>query len=325
MRQIIIVAAAALMAVSCSGLDEKNYLVDEETQTTKVHFAVFDDATKSIATSIENTINTLQFFVFGADGSLEVKSGSKYAVSSADVLCTQGEKKVVAVVNAPDLPNIRAYDDFYELNSNLSENRKNRLVMVGDTTITVSLTEPESVAIKVTRLGVRVGLRSISNKLANKASMIIKNVYLINAAGNRTYLGGGAPTVWYNKRGNQNDIPEVLTYSLDGQLTLDYNSSREFSYNFAYCYPNPVATDTSAKGDWTERFTRAVLEAQIGGVTYYYPISLPGLKTNTAYTISLVVTRLGSDDPDVPVTTNEISYTLDIVDWKEGAFFQETI
>ena len=322
----ILVVAAALMAASCSDLNVKNYVAEDENTSSDVRFAVWTDATKAIATTDENKVSSLQMFVFGSDGSLEIKSGLKSGVSSVNLQCTKGEKKVVAVVNAPELTTVKTYTDFQSLYSRLADNKKNKLVMVGDTTITVSMSQSESVEIQVKRLGVRVALRSIANRLTSKSDMTIKKVYLINAAGNRTYLGGGAPTLWYNQSMCKDEVSELLTYNISGVVTLTNNGSREFVQNYAYCYPNPVETDTSEKGEvWTERFTRAVVEAQIGDITCYYPINLPGLKANTAYNLSLIITRIGSDDPDIPVTTNEITYSLDIVDWTDGGYFSETI
>ncbi|MGM9748240.1 MAG: fimbrial protein [Candidatus Cryptobacteroides sp.] len=319
-----LVVAAAIIAASCSNLEVEKPVDENENRTTDVCFSIWDYATKASATLDEKKVKSLQMFVFGEDGTLEVKSAYLQNESSVNLQCTKGEKKVVAVVNAPNLPTVRAYTDFNSLYSNLSDNTRTSLVMVGDTTVTVSVVATEPIAIKVKRLGVRVAFKHIINNLANKSSLLLKKVYLINAAGDRTYLGGGGPTVWYNKSACLDEVPKMLTFDISS-VTVENNYKREYLQHHAYCYPNPVETDTSEKGEWTERFTRLVVETEIEGNTYYYPISLPGLKANTAYDLSLIITRLGSDDPDVPVTTNEITYSLEMVDWADGGSFNETI
>ena len=67
-----------------------------------------------------------------------------------------------------------------------------------------------------------------------------------------------------------------------------------------YYYPNPLpeALD-SRSGTWTRRRTRLVLEAEIGGRTYYYPVTLPASQRNKTYLIEeAVIRKLGSRDPE---------------------------
>ena len=79
------------------------------------------------------------------------------------------------------------------------------------------------------------------------------------------------------------------------------------SYNtehYFYCYPNATATKT-----------RLVIEAEVGGYTYYYPITLNAVEANTAYTYNLTITKLGSNSPDVPVADGTVNFTVTVKDW----------
>ena len=88
-----------------------------------------------------------------------------------------------------------------------------------------------------------------------------------------------------------------------GQITSGGNYS---AGHFFYCYPNSTTTKT-----------RLVVETQIGGYTYYYPVTLDSVTPNTAYTYNLTITRLGSDSPNEPVADGAVSVTLTVKDWTE--------
>ena len=79
-----------------------------------------------------------------------------------------------------------------------------------------------------------------------------------------------------------------------------------------YCYPNDSAEDGPGSPH-----TRMVVQGDIDGVTYYYPIDINqdgfgytsgphGLSRNVKYSYSLLITRKGSTDPDVPVGPEEV-------------------
>jgi hypothetical protein len=78
-----------------------------------------------------------------------------------------------------------------------------------------------------------------------------------------------------------------------------------------YCYPND-----SADGGPGSPHTRMVVQGDIDGVTYYYPVEInregfgytsgpQGLSRNVKYSYSLLVTRKGSTDPDEPVSPEQ--------------------
>jgi hypothetical protein len=57
------------------------------------------------------------------------------------------------------------------------------------------------------------------------------------------------------------------------------------------------------------------VEAEVGGYTYYYPITLTDIAPNTAYCYNLTITRLGSESPDVPVSDCEVKVSVTVKDW----------
>ena len=63
----------------------------------------------------------------------------------------------------------------------------------------------------------------------------------------------------------------------------------------------------------------------MGGETVYYPISLPEVKQNTVYEVTLKITRPGSDSPDVPVSGHAVEFKIEVQDWITGGVIEEVI
>ena len=77
--------------------------------------------------------------------------------------------------------------------------------------------------------------------------------------------------------------------------------------------------------DWSARYTRLVVEATLGGEVMYYPVSLPEVLPNSAYEVTLRVTRRGSPDPDIPVTGVAAEFKVDVQDWIQRDRIEEVI
>jgi len=90
---------------------------------------------------------------------------------------------------------------------------------------------------------------------------------------------------------------------------------------YFYSYPNcsiPASVDGEA-----DFCTKLIIETEItidsNAYTYYYPISIPYIQPNYAYTIGTVtIMRLGSKDPFHPVTTTDCEFTLSVRPWDSG-------
>lgn len=86
---------------------------------------------------------------------------------------------------------------------------------------------------------------------------------------------------------------------------------------YLYMYPNGADQATvEGTADFT---TKLIIETEMQGTIYYYPISLGYTQPNHAYTVNDVrITRLGSTDPNLPVTTASCSFTIQVSDWETG-------
>jgi len=111
-----------------------------------------------------------------------------------------------------------------------------------------------------------------------------------------------------------------LIYSSDQAKTpLEGNTMNLGEYFYAY----PNSSVPATKMEDVDMTTKLVIETQITidsePITYYYPLSIPYLQPNYAYTIGTVtIHRLGSKDPFHPVSTANCSFTITVQDWDTG-------
>ena len=90
---------------------------------------------------------------------------------------------------------------------------------------------------------------------------------------------------------------------------------------YFYTYPNPF--EAASTPDTVDNTTKLVIETSLktdsGNVTYYYPISIPYVQPNYAYTIGdVTIKRLGSTNPFTPVSTAECTFTITVKKWDTG-------
>lgn len=320
-KKLIIAAFAAAAFVACDDVLKESETAGEA--SVQLEVSLPDEAmTRISGSSSEDAVTGLQVFIFDETGSLEAYGTAGAATLSLD--CFPGKKKVVALVNAPGLSGISSYTDLTGTRSLLSDNAAGSLVMEGEKEVT--LTSSTSVTVPVSRIASRISISSITNAFAleyhKNMTFSLVSVYMINVAGNRNYLTDSTPTTWYNKMKNTSDLPAILYESL-GNTTLKSASTYSEAHYF-YCYPNHTTADYN-DGTWQPRHTRLVVEAKLGTETYYYPVTLPEVDQNTAYDITLKITRPGSDSPDKPVETDAVEVTVQVVDWIDGADINEVI
>ncbi len=279
--------------------------------------------TKLTSVGDESGINDLQLFVFREDGVIEAYQTAESSRITLD--CTAGEKEFIAVVNAPDLSHVQSRSQLMSESSALADNSPGDLVMCGSATGNVPSNAggdaETDVSITVSRLVARVSVRKITNAITAPAysslPLSVKAIYLSNVAGDCRYMSSVTPGTWLNKMGARTDLPSLLSSgTLSGSIA---NGSSYSTAHYFYCYPNPVASDSSAE-TWSPRQTRLVVETQLGGKTYYYPVTLPGIEANHTYDIEeLKITRLGSSSPDVPVDISDVAVSITVKPWDKGS------
>lgn len=127
----------------------------------------------------------------------------------------------------------------------------------------------------------------------------------------RPFVAEDTPVSWINA-GRLDEVetailshPETVLGDLAPSLGGRIYPRRSF-----HCYPNP-----SDGSEFGRPVTRLVIEGKLRGVTYYYPIDLPGLEANVQYRMDVTLTRAGTTDPDTPAAAGSVSLESRILDW----------
>ena len=228
----------------------------------------------------------------------------KATTSSVSLTCTAGERRVYAVVNAPDLSSISSKSALEAYLVDLSANTASSLVMIGVANAT--LPGEETVNIAVNRMVARVVVNKISREFESASlgalKFVVKGIYLSDVAGNGSISGAAAPSKWYNTSNKKDDCPALLSDKPNAEIA---DKGAYSTAHYFYSMPNKVAQKT-----------KLVVEAQLGDKTFYYPIELPALESNKSYEIAnILVKRPGADTPDAPVTSDAITFSVSVNDW----------
>ena len=340
---------AAIAAIACACEPEQDCLPCQEKTATLNVSLDFEDGTPTKASSYvtsqtyETAVNNVQVLVFDSTGSLNAYVDADNSVAGITVNTTAGSKTIWAVVNGPDLSSVTTLSALQSTAVDLSANSTNSsegFVMAGSTTCTVSSSTTTAI-ISAKRLVSRVALQKICNALpASYGSITINNVTLINVVGNQNLNGSASISTWYNKMGRENGGSEpaiidgvnsfascpTLTFKSVGSSVTNGGALTPTTPYLFYTYPNSTSTDaTGWTSSFTARKTRLVVTATISGKKYYYPVVIDTPARNTAYTVELTITGLGSTDPDKPVVKGSINASVTVQGWSAGAVYEETI
>lgn len=298
----------------------------------------------------EAKVNAIDVFVFRTVSGGSVVDGYKRIEEFQDVVvpCTKGQRKIYAIVNSDkDLSGVSTEAELCaivsDLKNNHSENALTNFVMMG--TKDVEITSATTVEIAVDRLAARVWVKKITKNFSaaglQDSEFKIVRMYLTNVVNQinlgRDFVPDATEAYWYNmmqydetaekvsekdkfilRTGCAGIVPGTRTEPGSVDLAVE---------NAMYAYPNPTQSDELENsgmytgpegGPWSIRPTRLVIEATLDGQLYYYPITLPSLEYNKSYEISnLVITRPGSDDPDMPVVGFDVPFQITVNDWTQ--------
>ena len=348
-KTLFIMAAIAAIVCSCDPDKDCIPCQEEEKGTLSVSLD-FEDEGQTKATSYvtaqtyETKVNDVQVLVFDSTGALNAYVDADTKTSGISISTTAGSKTVWAVVNGPDLSSITTLSALQSTAVDLGANSTSEatgFVMAGSTTCTVgSSAATASVAVK--RLVARVALQKINNSLPGSyGALTVNNVTLINVAGNQNLAGTASVSTWYNKMGRKDGATATgqiidgstymashptLTFKSVGSAVANGGSLTPTTPYLFYTFQNPTTSDaTGWSSSFTARKTRLVVAATIGGTKYYYPVVIDTPARNTAYTVELTITGLGSTDPDKPVQKGSITASVTVEGWASGAVYNETI
>lgn len=268
----------------------------------------------------EGKVNDLQVYLFDDSGNLADGGYSHMTnTSTAMLTCAAGHYTVWALVNCKEAE-FATLAELKAASVALADQSGSSLSMGGSKA--VDLAGSTGVTVDVYRYAARVVIKKITKAFgieANQAKEFkIKSIFLENVQGaNNMELSGfqGGSGTWYNKMKYEasNSLP-FLYDAVDVTVSGSYSQTHTF-----YGFPNDVevSADHNA-GNWSPRLTRLVIEATLDGQTMYYPISMNlGFERNKSYEIEeLIITKTGSNDPDTPVTSVDIPFSITVNDWE---------
>ena len=277
-----------------------------------VVFSILGEETRVMGTDGERAVDDWTLLLY-RDGRL-VDAGTSVSGSSIRKKLVTGDYTAFAVVNPPLSFVPTGYPELSSLEaaeSALVHNTPGRLVMAGSRTLSVPVPDGGTQRIGVDRLVCKAGIRKISVRFTDPIlaarPFILKGIYLTNCYGKSRYVDdlesadiASDAALWHNRMGYRSESAVNGLLAETGLSIPVTSESPHTQEHFFYYYPNPLpeALD-SRSGTWSQRRTRLVIEAEIGGQIYYYTISLPPSRRNKTYIIEeAAIRKLGSRDPE---------------------------
>lgn len=341
LRVFIGVTVVLLFGVSCSkGLNHSKVLDIKESIVT---FNIAKGgSTKAIGTDYEtavnyNGINTLEFFIFNAEGNAAKGTLDAYkkfttadGLTNLEVKSTTGAKNIYVVANShrADWKGVTTLVEFQEQVSNLSAEDIKDLTMVGS--IDATLQPSTSLTLGISRLVAKINLASIKTTFAGTPYDVMKlenvKAYLTNVHSSKLFHNGeiATPIILNSKKCIEADVNSCKFGVLYDAIPTSIGDAGYNTSHYFFAYENKLETETT-----DDRFTRLVIEADLDGITYYYPINInqegygydagnghKGIQRNTEYAINVTIKRPGSTDPDTAVEPGVLTASVTVIPWK---------
>lgn len=327
----MIAMAAVLMMCSCSKEGVKGNF--EDCKESVVYINLKDEGrSKASGTghgvqADDNNIKTLEVFVFRVnsgkpddgmlDGYRKFTGNELATLTNLEVKTTTGRKMIYAVANSHKENWAGALDRtlFEKQTTDLFKENIKDFVMVGSAEETLQLATTVPLVLK--RMVARVQLNSVS--VAFKGTpyegSTLKNVkaYLTNVQGQKYFFDGSGDNlkVLNSKKYREADMVGcTMNGMLYEVLSASINDSGHTTPHYFYCYGNNRTEETD-----NDRFTRIVIEAELNGATYYYPVPIKALERNSCYSIDVKIHRPGSLDPDKDVELGTMDLNLEVLGW----------
>ena len=331
MRKMLLAMVAAALFCSCSKENPVEYVEPLQESVVYInlknsHMSKASGAGHGVQED-DNAINALEIFIFRVnegkadngvlDGYRKFTAQELGDLTSLEVQTTTGKKVIYAVANShrTSWQGINTRELFEQQTALLANDNLKDFIMVGGKEAELGLAS--TVAFTIQRIVARVQVVSLKTAFAGGPyeGMALKGVkaYLTNVQGEKYIFNGEGNNlkVLNSKKYIESDaagctMPGMLYDNLGTDLTdTGYNTAHSF-----YCFPNDIAQE----GDGN-KFTRVVIEGELNGIRYYYPIAIPELERNNCYSLDITIKRPGSLDPDSDVEKGTLLATVSVLDW----------
>ena len=313
---VLCLLSLAGMPVSCGTADP--FYTESELSTTVFLpdlLALDSHPTRAGFSDIER----LDIFVFDDDGGRRLDSYSSSGrpeTPYVSVTSGAGDKLVVALANCTGKS--FTYDEFssYEALESvvwrLKDEDPERPVMSGECQISAGAEGYTPLKLTPLLSGVTLDFLKCDFSGRGYRSRTLENccVYLTNISGSAEILRQDGFRVSELENPGWSD-PSFLATMKHPEMVYSEVTPGQWSPVNLYCYPNDASDGMPGSPH-----TRMVVQGDIDGVTYYYPVDINqdgfgyasgphGLSRNVKYSYSLLVTRKGSTDPGTPLGPEE--------------------
>ena len=303
--------------VSCGPADPFS---SEDTVSTTIFLPDVLAAAEHPTKAASGDIARLDVFTFNDD---EIRRLDSYCSFDSpetpylDISSSAGDKLVVVLANclghAFTADEFRSYESLGNVIWHLKDEDPARPVMSGECQISAGAAGYTQ--LQLTPLLTDVCLDHLKVDFSGRGyrSRTLENcqVYLTNLSGSCEILRRDGFRITELENAGAPD-PEYISGMKHPEMVSRSVMPGHWAPVHLYCYPN----DSSDDGPGSPR-TRMVVQGDIDGVTYYYPVEVNqdgfgytsgphGLSRNVKYSYSLLVTRKGSTDPDVLVSPGEV-------------------
>lgn len=331
MKKLLIIAALLGLASCTVSLTPVND--SDVTLTVGVKSSYAETKAETVAgTTDENKVNSIQVFVFKVNqGTYVFEAAAKAATSSVDITVTTGQKHVIMLVNEPTdyTSTVTDRDVLLAKTSSISHNSPASFVMFGETTGEVTTTS-HTLSIPVDRLASRVKIGKITNKLRNGnagKNVKLSRVFLTNAGASATYAAarnGFYATSGVNSLLDLNGTAVSAASEKSAVNTMIYKNINSDILDDGTSFSNPVSL-YAYPNDNLVKPTRLVVEMEIAGQYFTYPVELPVMAGNTTLEISeMVITSIGNvsngddvldDGEDQPIVFQDNTFNVTVKQW----------
>lgn len=332
MKKILFMMAVAVMACSCSKEDQPVVAEDLMESVLYVNLKP-QEGTKAVGNghgiqSDDNHIQTLEIFVFRVnegkpddgvlDGYRKFTTAELGNLTNLEVQTTTGNKMIYAVANShrANWKGINTRTLFEQQTALLAQENLKSFIMTGGTEARLQIASTVSFTIK--RLVARIQVKSVRTAFKDGPyeGMELKNVkaYLLNAQAEKVIFDGSGDNLKvYNKGKAMEEDADACAMAgmIYDDLGTGISDAGYATPHYFYCFENGFAAEND-----TDKFTRVVIEGELNGSVYYYPVKLSEVKRNCCYSVDVTIKRPGSLDPDSDVEKGTLSATVSVKDWE---------
>ena len=275
----------------------------------------------------DNYVQTLEIFIFRADGEgagvldtyKKFTAGELNSVYDLQINTTTGLKRIYAIANShvENWDGVSTLSGFEREYSSLKNENLKSFTITG--TVEAVLQSSTYLTFSISRLVSRIELKSVRTSFAGTPyeNSELQNVkfYLTNVVGEKLYHNGNSPETVTILNSGKAVATDISGCKMDGMLyesiPQSINDSGHPVPHYFYCYSNMLEQESE-----TERYTKLIIQADLNGNTYYYPVPIKGIERNSSYSIDVNIMRPGTLDPEQPLEKGTLDVTLNVLDWE---------